>query len=115
MLHFNVLIIPSSALHRLSDENLHGTSGSAVNLIVHHVLEPLIVRWAKKNLSIDLATGVSVEHDLVSTQLVAVLHQQSRDLLDVNGIVERCRVADLTLVGRHLALDTLDQMADSHA
>ena len=52
---------------------------------------------------------------LVASQVVAVLLQQLGDLLHVDGVVEGGGVADLPLVGRHLALQALDQVTDGHA
>ena len=51
---------------------------------------------------------------LVATEMIAVVVEQVRDLLYIDGVVEGRRVPDLALVGRHLTLETLDQMADGH-
>ena len=51
---------------------------------------------------------------LVAPQVVAVVVQKAGDLLHVDGVVEGRRVSDLPLVGAHLALEALDEMADRH-
>lgn len=89
---------PGSALHGLTHQYLNGSSCTRVYLVVHHVLETLVVRGPDEHLSVDLASGVTVVHHLVASQLVTVLLQQRRDLLHVDGVVERSRVTDLSLV-----------------
>lgn len=96
---------PGSALHGLTHQYLDRSSRTRVYLVVHHVLETLVVRGPDEHLSIDLASGVTVVHHLVASQLVTVLLQQRRDLLHVDGVVERSRVTDLSLVRRHLIAD----------
>lgn len=41
---------------------------------------------------------------LIAMLLKAVVMQQVSDLLDIDCFVERCRIADLTLVCRHFTL-----------
>ena len=70
--------LPGTPLHGLSVEDLYGTTGSRVDLVIHHVLETLVVGRAEEDLGIQLATGVSVvehlrtnlrhdQNDIVST------------------------------------------------
>lgn len=101
-------------LHGLPDEDLKGASGPRVDLVVHHVLQSLVVSGPQEDLGVDLPAGVAVIHDLVASQLVAVLLEQGRDFLYIYRIVERGGVADFALVGRHLALDALDQVTNRH-
>ena len=56
--------LPRSTLHRLSCENLHRTSCSGVNLIIHHVLEPLVVGWSKEHLRVQLTSSESIVQNL---------------------------------------------------
>jgi len=51
---------------------------------------------------------------LVATLLVAILLQQVGDFLDIDGVVERRSIANLALICRHLALQTLNEMPDCH-
>jgi len=52
---------------RAARQNLYRNSRTRVNLVVHHVLETLVVCRAEVNLSLKLASGVSVIHDLETT------------------------------------------------
>ena len=45
---------------------------------------------------------------LVTSQLVAILVKQIRDLLYIDGIIEGCGITNLSLVGWNFALKTLD-------
>ena len=45
---------------------------------------------------------------LIPSQVISVLVQQAGDLLHVDGVIEGCGIADLTLVGRDFALQALD-------
>ena len=55
--------VPRATLHRLPRQNLHRSSSTRVDLVVDHVLQALIVRWAEVYLRLEFATGVSVVHD----------------------------------------------------
>lgn len=46
--------------------------------------------------------------------MVPILGEEIRNLLYVNCVIEGRGVADLSLVGRDFALQTLDEMADGH-
>ena len=94
--------VPGSALHGLSHQNLNGASGSRVNFVVHHVLEALVVGGAQEDLRLQFASRVTIVHDLVSSQLVAVVVQQRRNFLHVDGVVERSGVTNFTSVCRNL-------------
>ena len=65
-LHFteSEATVPGSTLHGLSDQNLHRASGPAVNFVVHHMLETLVVGGAQENLSVDLSASVPAVHHL---------------------------------------------------
>ena len=52
---------------------------------------------------------------LVATEMIAVVMEQVGDLLYIDGVVEGGRVSYLTLVRRHFALQTLDQMTNGHS
>lgn len=106
--------VAGTTFHGLADEDLDRTSGSRVDLVVHHVLETLVVGRAEKDLSAELATSVAVVEHFVASQVIAVLLQEVRDLLDVDGVVERSGVADFALVGRHFALKAFDQVTNCH-
>ena len=69
-----------------------------MDLIIHHMLEPLIVGGAKENLGVELASGEPIVQNLIATQVIAVLSKQVRDFLHIDGIVERSSVTNLTLV-----------------
>ena len=53
-----------------------------MNLVLHHVLEPLIVSWAKEDHDFKLSPIEPVVHDLVSSELVPLLMKCLGDLLD---------------------------------
>lgn len=65
--------VPGPTLHGLAHQNLHGASGSRVNLVVHHMLEALVVGGAQEDLRLQFAPCVTIIHDLVTTQLVAIV------------------------------------------
>lgn len=69
-----------------------------MDLVIYHVLETLIVRRPQENLRVNFPTSVAIVHHLVATQVVAVLLQERRNLLHVDGIVKRGSVADFALV-----------------
>ena len=58
--------MPGAALHGLAVEDLDRASGAGVDLVVHHVLEPLVVGGAEEYLSIQLAARVSVVQHLAT-------------------------------------------------
>jgi len=51
---------------------------------------------------------------LIAALLIAVLMQQIRNLLHIDSIIEWRSITNLSLVGRHFALQTLDEMTDGH-
>ena len=93
---------PGTPLHGLPGEDLYRSPRSRVDLVVHHVLEPLVVGGAKEHLGVQLAARVPIVEDLVATEMVAVFVEELRDLLHVHGIVEGRGIAYLPFVGRHL-------------
>ena len=68
--------LPRSTFHWLSCENLHRASSSGVNLIVHHVLEPLIVGWSKEHLRVQLTSSESIVQNLRA--ILASTHRAAR-------------------------------------
>ncbi len=60
--HNKVLFIclPGSSLHGLSVEDLHGSTSSRMNLVIHHMLETLVVCGAQKHLCIHLTTRMTI-------------------------------------------------------
>lgn len=59
---------PGSPLHWLPVEDLDRAAGSRVDLIVHHVLQTLIIRWTDEDLRGQLPTGEPVVQDLSADQ-----------------------------------------------
>ena len=57
--------VPGPALHGLPRQDLHRPPSSAVDLVIHHVLQALVVRGAQEYLSLQLAPGVAVVHYLI--------------------------------------------------
>ena len=106
-----------------------------MDLIIHHMFQPLVVGGAKEHLRVQLAAGEAIVEHLVTTEVVVVVTKEVRDLLHVDGVIERSGISDLTLVCRdlqwrentpyivlhmgtadhtHLALEALDQVTDGH-
>ena len=77
--------VPGAAFHRLSVENLDRTSSARVNLVVNHVLQPLVVRRTDEYLRRHLTTGVTVvqnlqqQHVISATILITMQGYQKRD------------------------------------
>lgn len=68
--------------HCRETPHLHGPARARVDLVVHHVLEPLVVGGPQENLaSLEHAAGVPVVHGFVAALLVAALVQSRRDVL----------------------------------
>jgi hypothetical protein len=61
--------VSSSALERLSGELGDGTASARMNLVVHHVFQPLIISRAQENASAHLAARVPVKHGLIAPKL----------------------------------------------
>lgn len=74
-----------------------------MDLVVDHMLQPLIVSRASIDLGVELPSCVSVIQDLKATTLIAVLSERVRDRLDSN-IRERRGVTFLTGERRNLTL-----------
>ena len=51
---------------------------------------------------------------LIASLMVSILMQQIRNLLNVDGVIEGCRITNLPLVGRHFALEAFNQVTDGH-
>jgi len=99
---------PCSSFHWLSHQDLYRPSCSTMNLVVHHMFQPLVVCWSQENLCIYLSTCVSIIHDFIATQLVAILLQQCWDLLHIYSIIERCCITNFSFVWRHLAVTRME-------
>ncbi len=46
-----------------------------MNLVLDHVLEPLVISWAEENHNFKLSTVEPIIHDLVTAELVSLLVQ----------------------------------------
>lgn len=57
----------------LPGEDLHRPAPSRVDLIIHHVLQPLVVRGAKENHGSQFPTSVTIVHGLEPSHLVSTL------------------------------------------
>lgn len=99
--------VATTSFHRLAVQDLDRTTGTTVDLVVDHVLEPLVIGGPDKYLRIQLASGEAVVHDLVAGVLVAILLQQQRDFPHVHSVIEWCRVTDFTLVRANFTLNRL--------
>ncbi len=64
--------VPTTTLHGLSIEDLDGTAGSRMDLVVDHVLEALVVGGTQEDLGVQFATSEAVVHDFIACVLVAV-------------------------------------------
>ena len=97
-----------------------------MNLVIHHMLEPLVVGGAQEDLGVHLPPRVAGVHHLVydvnfkaiqcwryelfkvkichliPVLLVSVLDQQFGDFSDVHSVIEWRGVTNLTLVATHL-------------
>jgi len=51
---------------------------------------------------------------LIASLLVSILLQQVGDLLDVDSVIERRCITDLSFVRRHFALQALNEMPNCH-
>ena len=51
-----------------------------MNFVIDHMLETLIIGWAKENLCVHLSTGETAIDDLVTSLLVAIIVQDIGDL-----------------------------------
>ena len=106
--------VPRPTLHRLAGQDLHRAAAARVDLIVHHVLKPLVVRGPEEDLSLELSSRVAVVHDLVAPLLVTALVEHVGDALDGDW-GEGGGVALLAHHRRNLTHETLDELPDGHA
>eukprot|EP00958_Prasinococcus_capsulatus_P024158 scaffold3740_cov322-Prasinococcus_capsulatus_cf.AAC.4 len=106
--------VACAPLHGLPREDLHGASCARVDLVVNHVLQPLVVRWAQEDLGVQHAASVTVVHRFVAAQLVATALQLRTDIFH-SHVRERCRVTLLAVQRAHLTHQTLHQVPDRHA
>ena len=106
--------VPGPALHGLPHQDLDWAPRPGVDLIVHHVLEPLVVGGAEEDLGVELPAGVAAVHHLVTSGLVTVVIQQFGNLLNIDSVIEGSGISNLSLVGSNFALETLNQVTDGH-
>ena len=112
--------VARATLSRLPSKDLSGPSSSGVDLVLHHVLEPLVVGRPEEDLDLHLLAVEAVIHDFVASELVALLVEKLGDLLDSVLLsradsLERRGVALDASEGTDLRGQTLNQVADSHA
>jgi len=75
--------VARAALHRLSRQDLDRTAAPGVNLVVHHVLQPLVVRRAEEDLRLQLPPRVPIVHGLPPATLVPA--PAAHDHTDIGG------------------------------
>lgn len=63
---------------------LHGPPRPTVDLVVHHMLQPLVVGGPQEDHRLQLPPRVAVVHHLVAAHLVAALVQGLRDVVHLN-------------------------------
>lgn len=124
--------VTGSALHWLSCEYLHWTSCARMDLVVDHMLQPLIVRRANEKLCLEPSpyevrqrtimtntafvwgiTSVPVVHDFVSSPLIADAMKQLGYRFN-SSAGERCGITFIASDSRYLAHQTLDQLDMDH-
>ena len=47
-----------------------------MDLIVHHVLQPLVVGWTKEDLRVQLTAGVAIVEHLIAPEVVAIFVEE---------------------------------------
>jgi len=62
--------VACAALHRLPRQDLDWAAAPGVDFVVHHMLQPLVVRWAQEDLRLQLPPRVPVIHSLPTAALV---------------------------------------------
>lgn len=106
--------VARTTLHGLPGQDLHGPTGTAVYLVIHHVLEALVIGRPDEDLRLELAPRVAVVHHLVAPALISASMQQRRDGLH-GGVRERRGIALFARRGGHFAHQALDELPDGHA
>mmetsp|Transcript_4552 Transcript_4552/g.10203 ORF Transcript_4552/g.10203 Transcript_4552/m.10203 type:complete len:253 (-) Transcript_4552:85-843(-) len=106
--------IPRTSFHRLARQNLVRSTSTRVNLIVHHVAQPLVIRWPEEDLSLHHPSRVAVIHRLVPSTLVPKLVQLRGDVLH-RHLRERRGVTLLAVKACDFAHQALDKVANRHA
>ena len=71
------------------------------------MFQTLVVGWAQEDLCVQLAASVAIIEDLIAPEVVAILIEEFRDLLDVYSIIERRGISNFTLVGRNLQFECM--------
>mmetsp|Transcript_19783 Transcript_19783/g.45566 ORF Transcript_19783/g.45566 Transcript_19783/m.45566 type:complete len:498 (-) Transcript_19783:580-2073(-) len=105
--------VARAPLHRLPREQSDRPARARVDLVIHHMLEPLVVGWAQKHVRLHSPPGVPVEHHLKTALLVAKILQELGDLIHVDRREGR-RIALVASERRHLGEKAFNQVANRH-
>lgn len=73
--------ITRSPLSRLPSKDLHWTSPSGVDLIIHHVLKPLVVSGAQEYHSSQSSACMTIIHSLKTTHLITTFVECFTDIV----------------------------------
>mmetsp|Transcript_50733 Transcript_50733/g.108636 ORF Transcript_50733/g.108636 Transcript_50733/m.108636 type:complete len:367 (+) Transcript_50733:85-1185(+) len=103
-----------SALHGLPHQHGHRPSCSRMDLILDHVLQPLVVGGGHENLRWQPLPGVAVVHDLISVTLPPQLVKSIGHILN-SHLGERCGIAFAATQRPDLAQNGLGQMPNGHS
>ncbi|GIX64653.1 uncharacterized protein BcabD6B2_40880 [Babesia caballi] len=106
--------VPGAPLGGLPRQHRHRPPGAGVDLVLHHVLEPLVVGGPDEDLAHDHLAGEAAVQRLVAVLAVAALEEPVRHLLH-RQLGEGRRVALHAAAGADLPHEALDQVADGHA
>mmetsp|Transcript_10451 Transcript_10451/g.26303 ORF Transcript_10451/g.26303 Transcript_10451/m.26303 type:complete len:451 (-) Transcript_10451:2197-3549(-) len=107
--------ITSTTFHRLTRQDLYGTTSSGMNFIIHHMSQTLVVHRTQKQLNIQWASSVSIVKHLISMWLITKFMETTGNIFDNVGLLSKggC-IGFLSAHSCHLALQTLDQLSDGH-
>ena len=94
--------IPGPTLCGLPCQDLYRSPAPAMDLVIHHMLEPLVVRRVQEDQRLELPTRVAIVHDLPAAALVATAVQGPGDVVNSDA-GERRRVSLLANAGSYLA------------
>ena len=106
--------VPGPTLGGLPGQDLNGPASTAVDLVVDHVLQALVVGRVEEDERLELAPRVAVVHHLPAAALVPAIVQGPRDIIDGDA-GERRGVSLLADAGRDLRHQGLDQVPDGHS
>ena len=103
-------------LHRLPRQHGARPARAVVDLVLHHVLEPHVVRGPHENLALHALARHAVVQQLRAAVVVAQLRQHLAEHLVLGPVVhERGAVAEAALQHARLAHQRLHQLPDRHA